>query len=184
MQLLTHLDVGQRVQGSPMGKQFKGAAQPVVRDLPKTLLRVSLPSLNTTETPGPFADLAPYFLPATTANDIIQTVKHTYLIDKAAVTVTSRGVKDPDQMYVVRPTGGIFADTKFYFVLKDQYVPSAISTALQQNAWRCGPTQCNRRPAPFCGTSPRQLLLPEIFSFHRLAQVAVLAVVPTPLVEA
>jgi hypothetical protein len=93
-----------------------------------------MPVSRTTETPGPFADLAPFFFINSTSDDIIWKKNKTYEVNKEAITVVARGVKDPAQMYVVKPTGGLFAVTKFHFVLNEQYVPSAMSAEVTNNS--------------------------------------------------
>src|SRR5215471_19703736 len=87
--------------------------------LPKTIVRVSVPVTETAKAPGPYADVAPFFFPDADPKSIITKASASYSIDPEAVTIATRGVKDLGQEYVLKPTGQLFADTKFHFVLSD-----------------------------------------------------------------
>lgn len=108
------------------------ATPPVAEDegihyfLPKTIVRASVPVTEITKSPGPYAKVARYFFPDAPSSSIIVSESRSYTIDPTSVTITTRGVKDLTQQYVLKPTGQIFADTRFHFVMSDEGVPNQI----------------------------------------------------------
>jgi hypothetical protein len=101
--------------------------------LPRTLVRVSIPVSETTTKAGPYADLAPHFFPFVDPKRIL-TNSTAYSIDPTAVTFASRGVRDPDHHYVVKPTGDWWANTVFKFSLASDGVVNKLDISVENRS--------------------------------------------------
>jgi len=101
--------------------------------LPRTIVRVSIPVTETATRAGAYADLAPLFFPFANPKNILPTAAG-YSIDPTTVTFVSRGVRDPGQHYVVKPTGYWWANTIFKFALSSDGVVNKLDITFENRS--------------------------------------------------
>jgi subtilisin family serine protease len=87
-------------------------AQGVYYALPQTVVTVAVPIKQVPKKPGPYVRWAPSYFPHRN-DDIITKDEATYEAGDAAIT--TRGIPDPAQVYLVKVKGGLFEDTTMKF---------------------------------------------------------------------
>jgi hypothetical protein len=97
-----------------------GRSEGVYYSLPDTVLQVEVPVVKTTARQGEFADLVPHFFPGKTADP----ESTTYTLGEARFT--SRGVPNPNNVFLVDVKGGRFEDKKFGMKFSDDFVVNEI----------------------------------------------------------
>lgn len=157
----THAQTTQRLTAT------KANDYALIYSLPNTILDITIETERIVKKPGEFYQYATKYLQV---NDPI--IKPSQSVTIKSVTITPRGVADPDERYAVKFASGIPP----FMILNDQNLPLSINTqrSLQAAAPEL-PTPQEAAPTPLESPAAKQAMTPDMLKSTSVAKKAELA---------